>query len=288
MDNQQGVITPSAGEAGVSAPSTEGVPYIRARHLNIGYANEVVVPDISFELWRNQAVALIGTNGSGKSTLLKTIVNLLPPLEGELSVFGMPPGNNHKRIAYLGQFHASGFVLPIRAIDVVRMGCFPRYGLWRRMGRRDDEIVLSAMRTMGIEKLADAPLRSLSGGQQQRTYLAQVLAHQADLLVLDEPTAGLDAGGRELYLQAIDDELCRGASIVIATHDIQEEAALCHQVLLLARKVVAIGAPQEVITPEALLETFGVVVAGGQKYHVLECRHGHDNSPRPGLDKPGD
>ncbi len=188
------------------------------------------------------------------------------------------PGNNHRRIAYLGQFHHSGFILPIRVIDVVRMGRFPSHGLLRRMGRQDDEIVLSAMRTMGIEKLAGSPLKSLSGGQQQRTYLAQVLAHQADLLVLDEPTSGLDAGGRELYLHAINDELCRGASIIMATHDIQEEAALCHQVMLLARKVVAFGAPKDVMTPEALLETFGIVVAGEQKLHVLECAHGHEGS----------
>ncbi len=254
-----------------------GAPCIQAKHLSIGYSREVVVADISFELRQGQAVALIGTNGSGKSTLLKTIVGLLTPLGGQLSVFGMPPGNNHRRIAYLGQFHASGFVLPIRAVDVVRMGRFPLHGLWRRMGRRDDEIVLTAMRTMGIEKLADSPLRSLSGGQQQRTYLAQVLAHQADLLVLDEPTGGLDAGSRELYLQAINDELYRGAAIIMATHDIQEEAALCHQVVLLARKVVAIGAPQQVLTPEALLETFGIVVTGEKRLHVLEAKHGHDD-----------
>ncbi len=143
------------------------------------------------------------------------------------------------------------------------------------MGRQDDEIVFSAMRTMGIEKLADSPLRSLSGGQQQRTYVAQVLAHQADLLVLDEPTSGLDAGGKELYLQAINDELRRGASIIVATHDIQEEAALCHQVMLLARKVVAIGAPQDVLTPDALLKTFGIVVIGEKRLQVLETKHGH-------------
>ncbi|OGO22561.1 MAG: ABC transporter [Chloroflexi bacterium RBG_16_50_9] len=266
--------------------STDGDIYVHAEHLGIGYPNEVVVADISFELRKGEAVALIGTNGSGKSTLLKTIVGLLSPLGGQVSVFGMPPGNNHPRIAYLGQFHASGFVLPVRAIDVVRMGRFPLHGLWRRMSRRDDEIVLSAMRMMGIEKLADSPLRSLSGGQQQRVYLAQVLAHQADLLVLDEPTSGLDAGGRELYLHAINDELCRGASIILATHDIQEEAALCHKVMLLARKVVAIGAPDEVMTPDALLETFGIVVAGGQKLHVLECQHGHDDVERLGLNKP--
>ncbi len=250
-------------------------PYVTARNLKIGYANEVVVSNINFDLAQGEAFALIGTYGSGKSTLLKTIVGLLPVLGGQLTLFGSPPGNNHPRIAYLGQFHSSGFLLPIRAIDVVRMGRFPLRGLWHKMNRRDDEIVFAAMRTMGIEKLVDAPLRSLSGGQQKRTYLAQVLAHQADLLVLDEPTSGLDAGGRELYLHAINDELCRGASIIMATHDIQEEASLCHQVMLLARKVVAIGSPSQVITPEALLETFGIVVAGEQKLHVLECKHGH-------------
>lgn len=262
-----------------------GSLYIQAGKLAIGYANEVVVSDVNFELRPGEAIALIGTNGSGKSTLLKTIVGLLPSLGGRLSVFGMPPGNNHARLAYLGQFHHSGFVLPLRAIDVVRMGRFPLHGLWRRMNRQDDKIVLSAMRAMGIENLAESPLRSLSGGQQQRTYLAQVLAHQADLLILDEPTSGLDAGGRELYLHAINDELCRGASIVVATHDIEEEAALCRQVMLLARRVVAIGTPTEVITPETLLETFGIVVTGEQKLHVLECKHGHDDAERLGLNK---
>lgn len=121
-----------------------------------------------------------------------------------------------------------------------------------------------------------------------RTYLAQVLAHQADLLVLDEPAAGLDAGGRELYLQAINDELRRGTSVVVATHDIQEEAALCHQVLLLARRVVALGAPQQVLTPDALLEAFGIVVTSNQKrLHVIETQHGHDDRERLGIDKPG-
>ena len=278
MDSQGKVVT---------SPRSASTPYIQAKALDIGYSNEVVVADISFELRPGEAIALIGTNGSGKSTLLKTIVGLLPSLGGQLSVFGMPPGNNHRRIAYLGQFHHSGFVLPIRAIDVVRMGRFPLYGLWKRMGRQDDEIVFSAMRTMGIEKLADSPLRSLSGGQQQRTYLAQVLAHQADLLVLDEPTSGLDAGGRELYLHAINDELRRGASIIVATHDIQEEAALCHQVMLLARKVVAIGAPQDVLTPDALLETFGIVVTGDKRLQVIETKHGHGGTEHPDPDKEG-
>lgn len=264
-----------------AAPVTAvNVPCVRARDLSVGYAREIVVPNINFELAQGEAFALIGTNGSGKSTLLKTIVGLLPPMGGRLSVFGAPPGNNPRRIAYLGQFHHyhhSGFVLPIRAVDIVRMGRFPYLGLWRRMTGQDDEIVHKAMHTMGIEELADAPLISMSGGQLQRTYLAQVLAHQADLLCLDEPTSGLDAGGRDLYLHAINDELCRGASVIMATHDIQEEASLCHRVMLLAHKVVALGPPNEVITPAALTETFGIVIAGEHKLHNLECKHGHDS-----------
>lgn len=264
-------------------PDDAGRARVRARGLIIGYPGEVVVKDLTFELGGSQALALIGTNGSGKSTLLKTIVGLLPSMGGYLSVFGAHPGGNHSRIAYLGQFHAGGFILPLRAIDVVRMGRFPLRGLLGRIGREDEEIVRGAMRSMGIEHLADHPLRSLSGGQQQRTYLAQVLAHRADLLVLDEPTSGLDAGGREIYLKAIEGELRRGASIIMATHDIQEEAALCNQVILLARKVVAIGSPEVVLTPSALLETFGVVVTGDQKrLHVLECEHGHEGPDQHG------
>jgi ABC-type Mn2+/Zn2+ transport system ATPase subunit len=253
--------------------------YIAASDLAIGYENEAVVSNINFELKAGEAMALIGTNGSGKSTLLKTIVALQPARGGKLTIFGERPGAATRRIAYLGQFHHAGFVLPLRAEEVARMGRFPLRGLFGRMNKKDEEIVITSMESMGVENLAEAPLRSLSGGQQQRVYLAQVLAHQADLLVLDEPTTGLDAAGRELFLKAMADEICRGASVVMATHDIQEEASICDVVMLLARRVVAIGRPADVLTPEALLETCGVVISGEEKrLAVLECRHGHDDS----------
>jgi ABC-type Mn2+/Zn2+ transport system ATPase subunit len=256
-----------------------GAIYVAASGLDIGYENESVVRDINFELRAGEAMALIGTNGSGKSTLLKTIVALQPERNGKLTVFGGRPGAGTRRIAYLGQFHHAGFVLPLRAAEVVRMGRFPMRGLLGRMDRKDEEMVAAGMKAMGVSELADAPLRSLSGGQQQRVYLAQVLAHRADLLVLDEPTTGLDAAGRELFLKAMADELCRGASVVMATHDIQEEASICDTVMLLAHRVVAIGRPVDVLTPEALLETFGVVISGEEKrLAVLECRHGHDGA----------
>ncbi len=251
--------------------------YLHASRLDIGYKDEAIVADINLELKNGQALALIGTNGSGKSTLLRTIVNLLKPLNGALTVFGKAPGTSPSRVAYLGQFHHGGFILPLRAIEVVRMGRFPMHGLTGRMGKEDDEIVHSAMRMMHIEKLGEMPLRYMSGGQQQRTYLSQVLAHRADLLVLDEPTAGLDAGGRDLYLQAMRSELARGAAVISATHDIQEEANMCDHVMLLARKVIAYGPPSTTLTPEALLETFGIVVTGDKRLRVIESVHGHDH-----------
>jgi ABC-type Mn2+/Zn2+ transport system ATPase subunit len=249
---------------------------IYARGLSIGFDNRAVVSGIDFALLPGQALALIGTNGSGKSTLLKTITGLLAPLAGEVKVFGGRPGEQARRLAYLGQFHTSGFVLPLRAVGVVRMGRFPWRGLLGRMNSEDEEIIRWAMRAMGVEPLTDKPLRTLSGGQQQRIYLAQVLAHRADLLVLDEPTVGLDAGGRELYLRAMTAELSRGVSLVVATHDIHEEAALCQQAMLLARKVVAVGPTGEVLTPEALRETFGLIMDGEHKPAELECHHGSD------------
>jgi ABC-type Mn2+/Zn2+ transport system ATPase subunit len=254
--------------------------YARAIDLTVGYRVETIVTGINFVLPRGEAIALIGTNGSGKTTLLKTIVGLLPPLAGELTVFDARPGGSAWRIAYLGQFHNSGFILPLCAIDVVRMGRFPLLGLVGRMDAEDHDMVRQAMRIMGIEKLADMPLRFLSGGQQQRVYLAQVLAHHADLLVMDEPTSGLDAAGRELYLQAMYTELCRGASIIVATHDIHEEAKLCQNVMLLAHRVVAFGPPEKVLNSETLLETFGIVINKDQKRPtVLECTHGHRFEP---------
>jgi len=249
-----------------------------AGHLDIGYDGVPVVRHIEFILSRKQALAIVGINGSGKSSLLKTVVGLLQPIGGQLAVMGGSPGTRPKRIAYLSQFHPSGFVLPLRAVDVVRMGRFTALGLVGRMARRDHDLVADSMKRMQIEDLAQAPLRSLSGGQMQRVYLAQVLCRQADLLVLDEPTAGLDVAGKKLFELAMRAELDRGASLITATHDIQE-AMLCDQVMLLARRVVALGAPGAVLTPEALMETFGIVLDLKSKeisLAVIERECGHD------------
>jgi len=237
---------------------------IAAKELNIGYKEESVVANISFGLAPGQSLALVGTNGSGKSTLLKTLVGLLPPLGGELTVLGNTPVQSARQVAYLSQFHASSFILPLRAVDVVRMGRYAEHGLLGKLTSDDEDLIADSMKRMGVSPLADKPLRDLSGGQQQRIFIAQALTRHAEILVLDEPTSGLDAGAREIYQQAVHDELERGASVVVATHDIQE-AMDCSLAMLLAHKVIAIGRGNEVITSEALLETFGITLNLSQK-----------------------
>ncbi len=253
-------------------------PAVCAKKLTIGYPRETVVSEITVSVPRGDSLALVGVNGSGKSTLLKTLVGLIPALAGELEVVGALPGKAPRQIAYLSQFHNAGFILPLRAVDAVRMGRYANHGLLGRMTSEDDDLVREAMQRMGIWNLAGMPLRTLSGGQQQRIFIAQALARRANLLALDEPTAGLDAAGKELYQQALRDELCRGASVVIATHDI-EDAMLCDQAMLLARKVIALGPGAEVITPEALLQAFGVVITMNKQQEmgiaVVEREHGH-------------
>jgi len=257
---------------------TDRLDAIVARGLAVGYRGDVVVEGIDLRVATGTSLALVGTNGSGKSTLLKTLVGLQPKQGGELTMLGAAPGAAPKRMGYLAQFHASGFILPLRAIDVVRMGRFPSLGLLGRATSEDRDLVDWAMRTMGVADLAKAPLRSLSGGQRQRVYLAQVLARRADLILLDEPNAGLDAGGRERYLAAFAAELHRGAALVTATHDISE-AIEYDQVLLLARRVVALGSGRDVLTPDRLMETFGIVIRDPHAEHagrftVAERTHG--------------
>ena len=259
---------------------------LRATAAAVGYEGRAVVEGIDVAIARGEALALVGTNGSGKSTFLKTVVGLLEPLAGTIEVLGSAPGRRPRQIAYLGQFHQSALVLPLRAADVVRMGRFSRHGLLGRIGRADEEAVVRAMARTDVTHLADAPLRSLSGGQQQRVYLAQVLAKEADVLVLDEPTAGLDAGSREHYLSIIDAERARGAAVVTATHDIGE-AMRCEKTVLLAQRVVAAGRPADVLTPDHLLEAFGVALQAVQHLGhtdvlTAEAAHAHHPHGLPG------
>ncbi|HWR13008.1 MAG TPA: metal ABC transporter ATP-binding protein [Rectinemataceae bacterium] len=253
-----------------------GVEAVSARGLSVGYSGDAILSNLSFSLRRGETLALVGANGSGKSTLLKTIAGLLHPLGGEALALGGLPLANPVRVAYLGQFHPSGFVLPLRVLDIVRMGRFAARGLFSRFEAEDETAVREAIEAVGIADIAKAPLNELSGGQRQRVFIAQTLAKRAELLLLDEPEANLDAASRAATRRLFADEVGKGASAVIATHDI-EAAAACDYTMLLARRVVAYGISAEVLRTDALLDTFGVIGrAEGEKILVVNREHEHD------------
>lgn len=246
-----------------------------AHQLSVGYGTNVIVSGIDTDLVAGGSVALVGSNGSGKSTFLKTLAGLIPPIHGSAEILGTAPGDATEHVAYLGQYHRNSLALPMRVVDVVRMSRFDQRSRWRRRSKADDQLVDEAIHAMQIEDLAQRPLRDLSGGQKQRVRLAQVLARRSQLILLDEPTTGLDAPGRSAYLEAIAREKARGAAVVIATHDVSE-AATCDRILLLAGRIVADGPPAEVLTPENLLETFGIGLARvGDRLIVTEHLHNH-------------
>jgi len=229
---------------------------ISADHLCVGYGKRPVVEGVTLEMQPGELLVLIGTNGSGKSTLLKTLAGLIQPVHGDLHLLGEHAGQLPKRVAYLPQHPVSSHTLPLCVRDMVAMGRYAHLGLMQRASAHDRAIVEESMVRVGIEAHASQPIRDLSGGQQQRTHLAQVLARQAEVLLLDEPTAGLDINGRRLVADLVSAERARGVTVVLATHELSD-AEHATSVMLLAQRVVAVGPPDVALRDEFLRECFG-------------------------------
>lgn len=259
---------------------------IKAEALVVGYDGEAVVSDIRIELERGGILALVGSNGSGKTTLLRTLAGLLPKLSGALDLLGNGSDARPGQLSYLGQFHPTSFMLPLRVIDVVRMARFANRGLFGRLTDEDERVVQAMIERMGIQDLIREPLNALSGGQRQRVFLAQAFAREADLILMDEPAANLDAPGRETYRRLVHEAASKGCSVVVATHDI-DEAAEYDQTMLLAHRVVAYGPAEDILTPETLLSTFGIVGRFREgKVVVIEREHGCCGGSDPVHDHP--
>jgi ABC-type Mn2+/Zn2+ transport system ATPase subunit/HAMP domain-containing protein len=272
---------PLAEPAGVLASSVRRLESVFATRLAIGHGGDPLISGIDLRVMPSGSVALVGANGSGKSTLLRTLAGLLPVVDGKVFVGGRTPGSAPRQVAYLPQTPPVGQTIPVRVVDLVRMARYPKLGLTGRMQREDHESVARAIEAMGLTDLKDEPLRTLSGGQRQRVFLAHVLARNAEVILLDEPTNGLDTNGKDHYADAFRDELERGASLVTATHDLGE-ALEYDDVVLLAGRVVAVGDGEEVLTIQHLAEAFGMPPTrrGEQRYRRFVVRD-PDDEVRP-------
>lgn len=224
-----------------------------ATDLVLAYGARVVMAEASFEIPAGGVTALIGPNGSGKSTLLNALAGQLEPRSGRLEVAAWSrPGG----VAYVLQSTKVSDQLPLTVRETVTMGRYALTGPFRRLRAADRAAVDAALEAMGIADLASRQLRELSGGQRQRALVAQGLAQEADVLLLDEPITGLDVVSRQHIVRAIADQVAAGRTVVVSTHDLGDAAEADH-LLLLAGRVVASGPPAEVLTDEHLAAAYG-------------------------------
>ncbi len=250
---------------------------IEARDVEYRYGSSIAVARSSFTVPQGAITALIGPNASGKSTLLAGIAGLLEPYSGTLIVHQAP---TRKRIAFVLQTTKVNDALPITVREVVTMGRYPSLSPFGRLQDHDRDLIDAAMERMSITDVSHKHLRELSGGQRQRVFVAQGLAQDHDMLLLDEPLTGLDLTSAQAIDTVIHEEQALGRTIVMSTHDLAE-AHMSDHVILMKNRVVASGPPEKVLTAALLREAYGAAFlhVDGDQVFLDDPAH----NPAPGM-----
>ena len=231
-------------------------PILDVNHLWVRYETGVVLEDLTFHLHTAERVAVVGPNGAGKSSLFKVIAGVLPYTSGQVKVYGHGPAG-HICIAYVPQRSQVDWTFPVNVADVVMMGRVGKMGLLRWPKRRDWDFVNQSLQDVGLLDLADRQISELSGGQQQRMFIARALAQEAELMLMDEPLSGVDLNSQELIFEILDELRKRSVTVMMATHDLEQAASRFDRVMLLNRRLLGIGAPQDVFKTEKLMAAYG-------------------------------
>lgn len=251
---------------------------IEARDLGVAYDRRPVLEGVTFAVPRASMVGIVGPNGGGKSTLLKVLLGLVPRQRGEVEILGERPDRRARgRVGYVPQREEVDWGFPVSAQDVVMMGRVPSMGIFRRPTGRDKEVVREALETVGMAEHAGTRIGEFSGGQQQRIFLARALAREADILLLDEPVSGVDAPSQHEIFDLLRRLQGEGKTVIVTTHDLSCVAERFDYALLLNRRVVAFGRPEEVFLPELLNETYQshlMVLKVGDRTVAIEGDHG--------------
>jgi zinc transport system ATP-binding protein len=203
---------------------------------------------VSLEVAAGEFVALVGPNGSGKSTLLRILLGSLRPQEGSVTLFGEPAAEfrDRWRLGYVPQRPSLSSEVPATVTEIVATGRLQQRGWWRTQTREDHAEVVHALRSVGLERWASSPIGELSGGQQQRAFIARAFASQPELLILDEPIAGVDAGSqrrfRDSLVHLMEDH---GAGVLLVSHELSAVAQDVDRIVVLKERVLFDGPPSE-------------------------------------------
>ena len=216
---------------------------VEAKNVSFGYNNELVVDNVSLNIYRGEFVGIIGPNGSGKTTLLKLILGLLKPKFGCINLFG-------KDISDFGDWFRLGYVpqklaftdasFPATVEEVVSMGRFSRIGLFGRMQNKDRAVIQRVLKFFQLHELKDKRVSELSGGQQQKVFIARAMASEPSLLLLDEPTTGVDAvAERMFYDRLLKLNKKHKVTLALVSHDISMVTSYVSRLICINRKIMA-------------------------------------------------
>ncbi len=233
---------------------TQAPPIINCHQLCFGYGSEPLLTDVNIAIPDGDFVCVVGPNGSGKTTLLKLALGILQPTSGSITIFGDSPRHASGRIGYVPQHPRLDPLFPVSALDVTlmgRLGRAPALFGWRR---NDKERAMQALAEVGLADRADQHYAALSGGQKQRVLIARALVGDPELLLLDEPTAGLDAHVEEGFYRLLE-ELNQRLTIVLVSHDLGFVSGFVKSVVCVGREVLV--HPTSEITGEIIADLYG-------------------------------
>ena len=225
--------------------------------LTVFYDQKPAVFSVDATFRRGALTAIIGPNGAGKSTLLKAVLGLVTPLSGTATVFGAPVAQMRRRLAYVPQRASVDWDFPARVSDVVAMGLYTDLGLLGRFTGAHRRRVLACLERVGMEDFADRQIGQLSGGQQQRVFLARALAQDADLYLLDEPFAGVDAATERAIIDVLKGLRDEGKTVIAVHHDLSTVRDYFDDVLILNVRKISAGPVDEAFTVAALDKAYG-------------------------------
>lgn len=225
--------------------------------MTVAYQRRPVLWDIDYAAPPKSLVAIIGPNGAGKSTLIKAVLGLIPSASGDVRFFGQPYRKVRNRVAYVPQRTSVDWEFPVNALDVVAMGLYRKIGWCLPVTRKHRELAREALQRVGMADEAGKQISQLSGGQQQRVFLARALVQDADLYLMDEPFAGVDAVTERAIVSLLHNLRDAGKTVIVVHHDLQTVVEYFDHVVLLNMILMAAGSTQDVFTPENLRKTYG-------------------------------
>ena len=234
---------------------------LHVEDLTVSYQGKPVLWDVDLDVPPGVMAAVVGPNGAGKSTLVKAVLGLVPPTAGHVRLFGEPYARIRREVGYVPQRSAVDWDFPTTALDVVQMGRYGHLGWFRRPGRRERALALEALERVGIAELADRQISRLSGGQQQRVFLARALVQEAEIYLLDEPMAGVDAPTERAIVELLKELRDAGRTLIVVHHDLSTVRDYFDWLVILNVRVIAQGPVGRTYTADNLRRAYGGQIA---------------------------